>query len=262
MGLDPNLYDFSLKNSIWELEPLKYEGPLYHYTGTETCKKIFHPQRALKDCICLRFARIETMLWNDEKERRHIQDTIHEISECLVSNGAISKDFANILLNYQPNDKGIYRIALDKVDEHCGNKIKIGYGLVDYYVACFSTNPYNSHIITEMLVKHPSVDRIDFSSRFVSPESVGDSTIRRMSYPFSALNNCMLEYDIKQVVYDDAQKYELLENEVARLGDKFDGLAKNRKNSIRYDIQSLYALYEAFLRKTKIFIKRKKKSGL
>lgn len=111
MDLDPNLYDFSLKNSIWELELLKYEGPLYHYTGTETCKKIFHPQRALKDCICLRFARIETMAWNDKKERGHIQNTIHKISEHLVSKGAISKDFANVLLDYQPNDKGIYRIA-------------------------------------------------------------------------------------------------------------------------------------------------------
>lgn len=90
MDFDPNLYDLSPKSNILELEPLNYKGPLYHYAGTETCEKIFHPQRALKGCIVLRFARIETMIWNDKKERRHIQDTMHEILESLVSKGVIS----------------------------------------------------------------------------------------------------------------------------------------------------------------------------
>jgi len=236
-------------SNIWELKSLNYEGPLYHYTGAETCEKIFNPQDVPKDCALLWFARIESMTRNDTKERRHIRDTMRETADRLLFQKRISNNFKDIVLLYEPNDEGIYRIATDEIHPDLKNNIvKIDYGLVDYFVACFSICPNNAHIITELLKKHSIVKRIDFRNWFSSSKEIGYKSLRHMSYPFVSLDKCFLEYDIKQVVYDDAKKSELLETELIEMSCKYESLERENKDNIRYDLQALYVLYEAFFK--------------
>lgn len=146
----------------WDLAELSYTGKLYHYTNKAGCDGILAPPSFLglsSDCISLRFTRIEDMIRNDPEERRHIIASVQKAlnnlcNEPKSSERHISAEFADIVQNFPAKERdidvGLYTLISDRQNKELGNyQVKMGYNRLDYYVACFSTDPDNEYIMRE-----------------------------------------------------------------------------------------------------------------
>ena len=106
------------------------------------------------------------MTKNDDNERRHICDTVKEATNKLLENKLISQEFADRVNSFDVTDERNYTIKLAKKDSELGNEIlKLGFGKVDYYVACFSTNKDNEGIMKSF---HAPI-RLSFNTAFSNP---------------------------------------------------------------------------------------------
>lgn len=259
--IDVSDYDFS-GTSIYELNELTYIGELYHYTHKDGCDGIFNPKtsdgkRILlpPNHIALRFTRTADNGRNDDKERRHINDTVKRVAEKLQhepkdSDRYISADFAEIVQNYQNLDTGYYTVISEKINKELRNhQIKWGYGAVNYYIACFSTNPNNEYIMESF--KCPI--RLSFRHSFSAPNEKKKGYLggipceviglyKRLS-PFSNLNSAFLTYYIGKVLYDDAEKCKLIEKYLLSIYKHY-----TEKQSIEDQLQDMYYLYDAFFK--------------
>jgi len=241
---------FELKDyNIWNLDELTYDGELYHYTSDENYEKIFNPLNYPDDCISLQFTRIDCMTKNDLKERRHIQDSIIETVNHLLENKKITQQFADIVLFNKTEDKGYYRYTTDEIDysfRKPQNIIKIGYGIIDYFVACFSTDPNNEYIKS----KFGTTQCIAFNSFFANPEKeksnlnwfriVGNYI---NEYPYSCIRSCFLDYFIKRVVYSNSEKNMLITQRLLEIQTLLPD-----KRRVLSELQLMYYLYEAFFK--------------
>ena len=207
-------------SNIWNLDDLSYSGPLFHYTNPSALATIQTPPSDFpSDCISLQFTRIDCMTKNDHEERRHIKATVAETAKQLFNDNKISHTFMETVCNYSSTDCSIYMLLTDQVDYQFGKPQNIGlldYGKVDYYVACFSTDPQNDRIQKNF----NAPVRISFDPSFVTP----DKPIERKSeifnfnfgpvfefYPYRALTDCIITPYFKKVVYDRNQKKQLLD---------------------------------------------------
>lgn len=240
-------------SNIWDLDDLSYSGPLFHYTNPSALAKIQTPPSDFpSDCISLQFTRIDCMTKNDHEERRHIKATVKETAIQLFNNAKISRTFMETVCNYIPTDCSTYMLITDETDYgFCKpqNKIMLNYGEVDYYVACFSTNSNNHSIQRDFKA---SV-RISFHPHFVTPDkSIKEKdnffTLGPVSefYPYKALAECNIVPYFKKVVYDSTQKAQLVARFLLDIYKQDLSQAE-----IAYELQSMYALYEAFFKDNK-----------
>lgn len=258
MDFDLNLYDLSPKSNIWNLELLKYNGPLFHYTTHKNYKKIIHPMYAPKEHALLRFSRIDYMTKNDDKEQKSIQDVVKKSAKKMLENGDISIDFANSVINYQPQNTGSYMFFCDSssLSEHSDLPSGImDYGKTVYYVACFSKSPRNEHIKKSFRAKKCikfSEDFLRYAYDQKSSESSGNgfSVVPALYMPFYGLNRCGLgaNYYIREVVYDKHQKQKFIKSYLKEIYQNHTDL-KSKK--WLFDIQDMYSLFEAFFKRSK-----------
>lgn len=229
---------------------LEYKGNcLYHYTDDTGAQNIFNPKlnsatfNFPDGCIALRFTRIDCMTKNDEMERRHIGEDIRAVVAGLSENGLVNTDIAERILGYSSKDESAYLIVQDEVDEETkSNVLKLGYEPVDYYVACFSFDPDNQHIIENFGSTHRIVFKNFFPGIHTLKRGIFNFIINNDSYdPFLSLNECFLDTYICKVVYSESEKYRLLRPEMYRLKES---------TNVEQDLQNIYARYEAFFKST------------
>lgn len=266
--MSDNISSISSYN-LYDLKELEYIGELYHYTYLEACRGIFCHQDCPnypEDCISLRFKRIDCMIKNDPDERKHINKAVTKIAQKLSKYGKISDDFSKILCDYKPTNKGIYRLAQDKLDYQFykpQHRLLLDFGPVDYYVACFSTNPNNEHIIKEF--KTPV--RITFNAGFsrvcanpfqVLPQvsnGVRFVNFSSYTYPLQCIQKCFPNTYLRRVEYVDTSadvdkiKSNLIENKLLDIFDRYQ--KKTTVEKIQEEIEDMYSLYEAFIKDIK-----------
>ena len=250
----------------WDLKELKYEGELYHYTYVDACRGIF----CHTDCpnypsnsISLRFKRIDQMAQkNDPNERKHINHAIKKLARQLFKHGKISEDFLKIICDYEPTGRGLYRLALDKKDtQFCEPIVQTEFGPVDYYVACFSTNPNNEHIVKEFKTSVRITFNSEFSRRCTDPFSrasfqVGSSgrvfDCSNSIYPLDSIRKCLLDTYLRQVEYVDTSadendiKSELIEQKLLNIFEQHQN--KLRTETVQEEIEDMYSLCDAFIK--------------
>ncbi len=243
-------------------DELRYEGKLYHYTDEKGYDGIFTPHNTCgekieipKDCVALRLTKISSMTKNDNNERRHICDTVKEVANKLLENKLISEEFANRVNSFEVTDKRNYTIKLAKKDSELGNEtLKLGLGKVDYYVACFSTNMNNEHIMRSF----DAPIRLSFDTAFSNPcqsnvhhngfDFVLSSYYPRIE-PYSILKKCDLMLMLGNVVYDKVAKCSIIQKELQLIYNKYQD--QNTSESIkdmRYSIESMFSVYDAFFK--------------
>lgn len=260
-------YDFNSANP-YSLNELAYTGKLYHYTDQNGCAKIFNLTDAQNnklaipsECISLRLTRIEDMIRNDSEERRHIIASVQTATNNLSnepkdSERHITAEFADIVLDFPPKETdtvvGPYTFVSEKMNKELGNhQVTIGYNKLDYYVACFSTDPDNEHIMK----KWSAPIRLEFKSGFSNPteEPYGllneFISIQMPGYyynfsPYPEIRKCFAGHPFKRVVYDDIEKCKLIENFLLHIYHNNSG-----KKDIRTQLYNMYSLYDAFFKK-------------
>lgn len=250
--------DWGSSYNSWNLDELSYEGELYHYTNGTGCAGIYTPKYFNGNpidlppgCVALRFTRIESMrTGNDKKERIHIVDDIPRAIDDLKNIGKISSDFARTVHSFRPQNRGFSSIVTEEYDEKFHQPIirwDIA-GELNYYVACFSTNPNNLHIKQ----KFCTPNRIAFRSEFSSPQkALKNWALGKIPgyytelNPFSSLYECGLYYSLRRVVYGDNEKRCLLKDQLMAVYERYDPL---HPQDINDDLQDVYSLYEAFFK--------------
>lgn len=250
----------------YDLEELKYSGELYHYTYTDACRGIFchkdcpnYPE----DCISLRFKRIDCMIKNDPDERTHITKAVIKIAKKLSKYGKISNDFSKIICDYKPTNKGFYRLAQDKLDYQFyrpQNRLMIDFGPVDYYVACFSTNPYNEHIVKEFKTPIRITFNANFSRMCANPfqelprvcAGVRLVNFSNDLYPLQCIRRCFPNTYLRRVEYIDTSagvdeiKSDLIESKLIDIFERSQNKITIEK--IHEEIEDLYSLCDAFIK--------------
>ena len=111
---------------------------------------------------------------NDSNERMHIDKAVKKIAQKLSRHGKIDNDFLKLICDYEPTCRGFYRLAIDEIDNQFHrpqHRLLIDFGPLDYYVACFSTNPNNEHITKEFKTSIRITFNADFSRRCTDPFS-------------------------------------------------------------------------------------------
>lgn len=98
------------------LDCLNYSDSLYHYTSEESYQYIVQPKDWFDDCISLQFTRIDCMTKNDQKERKHIEDTVEQSIQILLKQHKIDREFADAVINYKTNHTGL---SIQKVKDWC-----------------------------------------------------------------------------------------------------------------------------------------------
>lgn len=227
------------------LHELMYQGELYHYTNGKGDKNILNPQLTFpkpkykfpEGCLSLQFKRIDFMTRNDNKERKHIRDMVLSLlSE--YQNIGLDKDFVKKVLEYNPTEETFYSTITDKKDPIFNREIiKWDFAPCNYYVACFSTNPYNEHIIKTF--KSDCV----FSFKECFTAECNSSGGLSQFYPFLALNEVKLSYDLKKVAYTSQQLSGIILNELLHMQQTYTDTQMLKRN-----LQSLYAKYDAFIK--------------
>lgn len=236
------------------LKELVHNGKLYHYTTANGYNKILNPEQECdvtkskfpKDCISLQFKRIDLMTRNDEKERRHMKDLVLALLEKSQNTG-LTKDFVKMVLQYTPTDEAFYTTIKYEEDSPESEEyvifdkkiVKWGVDSCDYYAACFSTNPYNKHIIKNFGSEYI----FSFKECFSSQPNLLTQHNLSWFYPFSSLRNAFLDFDIRKVVYTKEQLSEVLLKEFLFLQHQYFSV-KNLKERL----QDLYAKYDAFVK--------------
>ena len=243
-------------------DELRYEGKLYHYTDEKGYDGIFNPHNICgekieipKNCVALRLTKISSMTKNDNNERRHICDTVKEATNKLLEKKMISKEFANRVNSFEVTDERHYTIKLAKKDPELGNEIlKLGFGKVDYYVACFSTNMNNEHIIRSF----DAPIRLSFNTAFSNPYQssvckngfdLGLSTRYPRIEPYSILKKCDLMLMLGSVVYDKVAKSSIIQRELSSIYNQYQN--PNTKENIKdmvYRIGEMFSIYDAFFK--------------
>lgn len=237
------------KNKMEEyLHELMYQGELYHYTNDKGAKNILNPELTFpkpkykfpEGCLSLQFKRIDFMTRNDNKERKHIRDMVLSLlSE--YHNIGLDGDFVKKVLEYNPTEETFYSTITDKKDPIFNREIiKWDYAPCDYYVACFSTNPYNKHIIKEF-----KADYIFSLKECFAAECNSRGRFSRF-YPFLALNDVNLNYDLKKVAYTSQQLSDIILNELLHMQQTYTDMERLKQN-----LQDLYAKYDAFVKEQK-----------
>ena len=245
-------------------DELKYEGKLYHYTDKKGCDGIFDPHNTCgekielpKNCVALRLTKISSMTKNDDNERRHICDTVKEAANKLLETKLISEEFADMVNGFGSTDKRNYAIKLAKKDPELGNELKLGFGKVDYYVACFSTNRDNESIMRSF---HAPI-RLSFNIAFSNPYqgsvcNNGFNFVQSSYYPriepYSVLKECDLMSMFGSVKYDKVSKSSIIQRKLRSIYDKYQD--PNTKGSIEdtvYRIEEMFSLYDAFFKSEK-----------
>ncbi len=250
-------YDFT-NNNIWDLNELKYCGKLYHYTNDIGCTGIFCPKTSNgniiplpENCISLRFTKISAMDRNDKNERNHICDTVKEVIQRLLnepkeSEKYITQEFADIVLGFKPNGIGWYIGISDVINKELGNnQISAGYDKIDYYVACFSTNPDNKYI--ERRFKYPI--RLSFERSFVNPDEKKACMFNMPGYykqlfPYCNISDSFLIPYFRKVLYDDTKKNKLIEKRLLEIYN-----THSEKKDIENQLEDMYSLYDAFFKR-------------
>jgi len=251
----------------WNLDELEYCGDLYHYTNKMGYEGIFYHTDCPdfpSDCISLRFKQIDYMAKkNDPNERKHIDKAVKKIALQLFERGEIGVDFLEIVHDYEPTRKGFYRMALDKMDNQCHTpQILMDFGPVDYYVACFSSNPSNTHIVREFEAPIKVTFSKNFSSRCSNPfscEIVKNGPITFIdgtssTYPMQSIRGCFLDTFLRKVEYIDTSasikmiRSELIEKRLMAIYKKYVEHPKPKLDEIQNDVEDMYSLCDAFVK--------------
>lgn len=255
----------------WDLKELEYKGgSLYHYTGVSASRGIF----CYKDCpnfpadsISLRFTRIDCMAQrNDPNERKHIDKAVKKIAQKLFKRKRISYDFLRIICDYEPTYKGFYRLALDEIDNQFykpQHRLLLDFGPVDYYVACFSTDANNSHIVREFKSTVRITFNADFSRRCKNPFSLSSSQVdpagrifdfSRNTYPLQSICECFPDTYLRQVEYIDTSadidtiKSELVEEKLISIYKNYLDCSESNLGIVQEEIEDMYSLCDAFIK--------------
>lgn len=264
-------YDFT-NNNIWDLNELKYCGKLYHYTNMIGATGIFghtDSPNLPNDCISLRFTRIDCMKKNDSEEREHINKAIKKIAKKLFLCNKIDYEFMQMFLNYTPTYKGYYTLATDEID--CEfykpqNRWLMDFGPLDYYVACFSIEPNNEHIINEFHSPICITFNADFSQKCTEPSSIVVNKSRSWnrvidtgygSYPINSIRICNCNIYLRRVEYVDVHtcidkiQSNLLEERMIDIYKNYKENCKLNLETILNDIEDMYSLCDAFVKDIK-----------
>lgn len=247
-------YDFCGPN-IQKPSELAYIGKLYHYTDIGGCDGIFNPHDCSKnpislppDCISLRLTKIVCVDRNDNHERQYVQEIVEAVINDLLARAEITDFFANAVRTFQPTGMGFYSIATNKIDKELGLPIiKWDYAKLDYYIACFSTNPDNEYIMKTF--KYPI--RLAFASAFSNPKVVNYYCDLP---PYSNISQCSLydhtPYKLRKVLYDKSSKYAVIEKFLIGIYNRIpqDMCAKCQEKYIKEQVEEMYSLYDAIFK--------------
>ena len=186
------------------------------------------------------------MTRNDREERRHIiaaiQDAISNLEkEPESSEKYVTPEFVEIVQKFLTSnidkDQDFYTIISDEVNQKFGNyQVKWGYGKLDYYVACFSTNPDNEYIME----KSGLPVRLAFKKLFSSSDEIPKCFFP----PYSKVAKCFLDYYLKKVLYCDVEKRRLIESYLLYIYKHNNGT-----EDITNQLQDMCSLYDAFFKK-------------
>lgn len=271
-------YDFT-KNNIWDLNELKYCGKLYHYTNMVGATGIFghaDSPNLPNDCISLRFTRIDCMKKNDPEEREHINKAVKKIAKKLFLCNKIDNEFKQMILNYTPTYKGYHTLATDEIDHDFykpQNRWLMDFGPLDYYVACFSVEPNNEHIINEFKSSVCITFNTDFSQRCTEPSSIvvnKSSSWNRVidagvgPYPINIIRTCNCSVYLRRVEYINVHtciykiQSDLLEERIIDIYKNYINIKQNygencklNLETILNDIEDMYSLCDAFVKDIK-----------
>lgn len=228
---------------------------MYHYTNEAGYNGIYNFYDAPKDCIMLRFTRIDQSVRNDSKERKHIIDTVIKCINMLLNQNKISADFAKHVKEFVPKEEGINTASTNSLDERFHNyPVRISWGKTDYYMACFSINPNNTYIIK----KYDATRCISFNSTFtgnIVNRQLGMIHVNfvpnlRELNPFYALMEAGLYFEIKKIIYKSSQQFEIINRELLSLYSIHKNLDKKEK--LENDLANMYAEYDGFIKPERI----------
>lgn len=233
------------------LDCLNYSDSLYHYTSEESYQYIVQPKDWFDDCISLQFTRIDCMTKNDQKERKHIEDTVEQSIQIFLKQHKIDREFADAVINYKTNHTGL---SIQKVKD----TFYIDIDKVNYYVACFSTNSDNQYIRThfhapkcisflpifsQTFCPNPQNDFPSFGNSFMS-----FPTISFPPYP-QLHTKWRLFYNLKRVVYDDTKKIEIITQDLLEIYQRSD---PKDISDLKHRLQAMYSTYDAFFKAKQI----------
>lgn len=230
------------------LEELNYYGPLYHYTDSDAYALICNPHDMPSDCISLQFTRIDYMTKNDENERKHIKDTVKNALHSLLNQHKIRLKFVDVVTNYIPNQSGLSIQNINSAFEISADK-------VDYYVACFSTNPNNEYIKKHFKAQKRISFLPEFSYTFCSETQKSLPGVRKSFISFPALSlspypqlqEAKLFYDLKRVSYNNSEKNDIIQHELLQIYRDFKDLT-----DLQYRLQAMYSTYDAFFKSKQV----------
>lgn len=242
----------------WSLmEDQIYNGDLYHYRGENGYNGILNLPAKFNyppNCICLQFRRIDCVSTNDSDERKHISCAIKSIANKLHDEGKIDKLTVDSINEFNPSNKSVYTIITDKQSEDFNNNVvKCDFKVCDYYIACFSTDPKNGHIMQEFKANHVFVFGNGFSYGDSSDVGSWDNSAFKARftisafYPFKALRESFLNFQIRRVLYNEEEMRSLLEPEIMEIQELIN---KTGKDDVKIEekIEDIYALYDAFFK--------------
>lgn len=259
------------------LEKLKYVGPLYHYTTEEVRERMFSCIGVSndklpydEDCIALRFTNIRDMTSNDPTERRKVSPVAKRVIDELLRKNEVSEDFAECVINFQPNDVGsiititdeIYDSSSDGSGRGFRNEIlEINPGKIDYYVACFSKNPENTYLqewIQSRNSETTGVVRISFDSSLCDSGllecrknkwGMNIKGYKRIAQPSRAVEESFLSLWVREVAYDDNLKDEMVERYLMSVyNDFWHGGDEDKENDLMLKLEDMYFLFDAFFK--------------
>lgn len=264
------------------LENLKYVGPLYHYTTEEVREKMFSCIGVSNDklpydehCIALRFTNIRDMTSNDSTERRKVSPVVKRVVDELLRKNEVTEDFAECIINFQPNDIGDIITMTDEIYDSsfdgCGGGFKneildLNPGKIDYYVACFSKNPENNYLREWIKSRNPQtkgVVRIAFDDSLCDPGLLEHKEykwhmnvgryLKHNLPPFCCVEGCFLSLWVREVAYDDNLKDEMIEKYLLSVyNDFWQGGDKDKEDELKDDLklklENMYFLFDAFFK--------------
>ncbi len=231
------------------LDCLNYSGSLYHYTSEEAYQYIVHPQKWIDNCISLRFTRIDCMTRNDTRERKHIEDTVKKSVDILFKQNKIDSKFKDAVINYKTNHTGL---SVKKAD-----KFYLSLDKINYYIACFSTNPNNQYIKTRFNAQK-CISFLPVFSQTFCPDSQNVSTYFGNSFisfptisfaPRLQFKKWDLFYNLKRVTYDDSEKNKIIQHDLL---DIYQRSKSEDDADLKYKLQAMYSTYDAFFKAKQI----------
>ena len=258
------------ENNPWDLKELKYNGELFHYTYASACKGIF----CHEDCpdfphnsISLRFTRIDQMAKkNDPNERMHIDKAVKKIAQKLSKQRKIDSDFLKLICDYESTCRGFYSLALDEMDAQFHRpqrRLLMDFGPLDYYVACFSTNPNNEHITKEFKTSIRITFNADFSRRCNDPHSfelrqeypgMYICNFGNGLYPLQSIRECFVNTYLRRIEYIDTSanidniKSSFVEEKIMNIYKEYLECSKSEVDKILWSIEDMCSLCDAFIK--------------